>query len=377
MKVLTVVGTRPELIKLSLVLKLLDETCNHILVHTGQNFDKELNENFFKDLDLRNPKYYLDSAQNSPVKTISKILEKVDEILDIEKPDAFVVYGDTNSCLSVIAAKRKKIPIFHMEAGNRCFDLNVPEELNRKVIDHISDINFVLTEHARRYLIGEGLAPDQIILSGSHMPEILKEYSKKISESKILKKLNIAPENYILVSTHREEIVDDPKTLKKLVNSLNKISRSFDKKVIVSTHPRTKKRLLDLSINLDENIIEFSKPFNFTDYINLQQNSFCVISDSGTIAEESAILSFPAITIRPTHERPEVYDSGTLLMSQLDEDSLKQSIDLSRLIIKNNQNKFLVPDYTYRNVSNIIVNNIFSLTPKINKYVWGKLETFD
>ena len=372
MKVLTVVGTRPEIIKLSMVLKLLDKTTDHTLVHTGQNFDKELNENFFNDLDLKNPKYYLAAAKESPILTISNTLEKVDEILEKEKPDAFVIYGDTNSCLSVIAAKKRKIPIFHMEAGNRCFDLNVPEELNRKVVDHLSDINFVLTEHARRYLIKEGIKEESIIKSGSHMPEIFKFYKEKINNSLILQKLKLSKENYIIVSSHREEIVDNDKKLKQLINSLDKISKKLDKKIIFSTHPRTKNRLNKiLDIKAFTNIL-FLKPFNFSDYISLQKNSYCVISDSGTIAEESAILNFPAVTIRPTHERPEVYDSGTLFCSELDEKSLISSVSLAVSFINKNSDKVLVPDYEYREVSKIVLNNILSLTEKINRYTWRK-----
>lgn len=372
MKVLTVVGTRPEIIKLSMVLKLLDKTTDHTLVHTGQNFDKELNENFFNDLDLKNPKYYLAAAKDSPILTISNTLVKVDEILEKEKPDAFVVYGDTNSCLSVIAAKKRKIPIFHMEAGNRCFDLNVPEELNRKVVDHLSDINFVLTEHARRYLIKEGIREESIIKSGSHMPEIFEFYKEKINNSLILQKLKLSKENYIIVSSHREEIVDNDKKLKQLINSLDKISKKLDKKIIFSTHPRTKNRLNKiLDVKSFTNIL-FLKPFNFSDYISLQKNSYCVISDSGTIAEESAILNFPAVTIRPTHERPEVYDSGSLFCSELDEKSLISSVSLAVSFINKNSDKVLVPDYEYREVSKIVLNNILSLTEKINRYTWRK-----
>tara|TARA_B100000989_G_C19504050_1_gene455631 strand:- start:563 stop:1687 length:1125 start_codon:yes stop_codon:yes gene_type:complete len=374
MKVLTVVGTRPEIIKLSMVLKLLDSKLDHVLVHTGQNFDKELNENFFSDLGLKSPHYYLDASADNPITTISNMLVKVNEVLEKEKPDAFVIYGDTNSCISVLAAKRKKIPIFHMEAGNRCFDLNVPEEVNRKLVDHLSDINFVLTEHARRYLIREGISQDQIILSGSHMPEILEEYKEKISTSKIMKSLNLENNEFILVSSHREEIVDDHNNLKKLVECLDEISDFYKKKIIVSTHPRTKNRLEEIGISIsgENKAISFLKPFNFTDYINLQKNAFCVISDSGTIAEESAILNFPAVTIRPTHERPEVYDSGTLIMSEINPDSIKKSIDLARDFIDKESNKNLVEDYQYRETSKIIVNNIFSLTAKINKYTWRK-----
>lgn len=371
MKILTVVGTRPEIIKMSMVLKLLDEVSEHVLVHTGQNFDKELNDNFFLDLNLSKPDYYLNAAKETPMQTISETLLKIDEVLEKENPDAFVIYGDTNSCLSVIAAKRRKIPIFHMEAGNRCFDQNVPEELNRKVVDHLSDINFTLTEHARRYLIREGLSPDQIILSGSHMPEIFEHFKNKINESSILKNLKLLPSEYILVSTHREEIVDSSKTLKSFINNLSNVSSHFKKKIIISTHPRTRNRLIDLGINLENKNLNFLKPFNFTDYINLQKNSFCVISDSGTIAEESSVLNFPAITIRPTHERPEVYDSGTLVISQIDSENIIESINLSRKILsKNHINK--VQDYQYRETSKIIVNNIFSLTAKINKYTWRK-----
>ena len=372
MKVLTVVGTRPEIIKLSMVIKLLDKVTDHILVHTGQNFDKELNENFFQDLDLKSPKYYLDAAEKSSVLTISKTLSKVDEVLEKEKPDAFVIYGDTNSCLSVIAAKKRKIPIFHMEAGNRCFDLNVPEELNRKVVDHLSDINFVLTEHARRYLIKEGIKEDSIIKSGSHMPEILEFYKDKIDNSSILQKLKLTNENYIIVSSHREEVVDNDKKLKKLINSLDKISKKLNKKIIFSTHPRTKKRLNKiLDIKLFSNIV-FLKPFNFSDYICLQKNAYCVISDSGTITEESSILGFPAVMIRQAHERPEGMDEGTLIMSGLDQNRIIESINV---VIDQYNNKIIpkiVDDYNVDNVSQKVVKIILSYIDFVNRTVWKK-----
>lgn len=372
MKVLTVVGTRPEIIKLSCVLDLLDKTTDHILVHTGQNFDKELNQNFFEDLSLKPPKYYLNASANSAAETIANVIKETDKIIETEKPDAFVIYGDTNSCLSVISAKRKKIPIFHMEAGNRCFDLNVPEEINRKIVDHLSDVNFTLTHQAKNYLLKEGLASEYTILSGSHIPEILEKYKSKISESLILRKLKLDKESYILVSTHREEIVDDDSKLKTFINSLEQVSKKFKKEIIISTHPRTKKRMQKLKIKSNNSRLRFLKPFNFSDYVNLQQNAFCVISDSGTIAEESAILNFSAITIRPTHERPEVYDYGTLLMAELDSKKMIEAIKLAKLLLNKDLDETNIPDYKFRETSKIILNNIFSLTPKINKYIWRK-----
>ena len=298
MKVMTIVGTRPEIIKLALTIKELDKYTNHILVHTGQNYDYELNEVFFKDLELRKPDHFLNTAAENAAKTIANVILKSDEVLEKEKPDAVLIYGDTNSCLSIISAKRRKIPIFHMEAGNRCFDLRVPEEINRKIVDHLADINFVLTEHSRRYLEREGIKPETIIKTGSSMNELLLKYMSRIDNSDILNTLKLFKNKYFVVSSHREEVVDDPENLKELITSLNTLAEKYSYPILFSLHPRTKNRLEKLNnITLNDNII-FSKPLGFIDYIHLQKNAFCVLSDSGTITEESSLLGFPAITIR-------------------------------------------------------------------------------
>jgi UDP-N-acetyl-L-fucosamine synthase len=328
-KILTIVGTRPEIIRLSRVLPLLDRQVQHILVHTGQNYDYELNEIFFKDLELRNPDYFLNVDTSSLGRVLGETLIKIEKVFVKEKPDALLILGDTNSSIAGILAKRFKIPIYHMEAGNRCFDLNVPEEINRRIIDHIADFNLVYTEHARRHLLSEGLPHRRIYLTGSPMLEVLQHYAPKIAKSQILTSLNIQPNNYFLVSTHREENVDDPEILLKLLNILTSIITKYDKDVIVSTHPRTKKRLAALeNISLPERI-KFLKPFGFTDYIHLQQNALCTISDSGTISEESSILNFPAITIRNATERPEALDTGSMMITGFHEKIVLAAIDIA------------------------------------------------
>ena len=371
-KIMTIVGTRPELIKLSIVIQELDKYADHILVHTGQNYDYELNEIFFKDLKIRKPDYFLNTASNSPIKTISKVIEKSEEVIMNEKPDAIVIYGDTNSCLSVISAKRNKIPIFHMEAGNRCFDLRVPEEINRKIVDHLSDINFVLTEHARRYLEAEGIQKNMIIKTGSHMFEVLKKYENKYKKSQILKKLKLKKNKYFLFSIHREENVDVIKNLKLIIDTMEELILKYKLPIIVSTHPRTKERLNKLSNKKLSKKINFLKPFGFFDYINLQINSLCVISDSGTITEESSLLQFPAITIRNMHERPEGMDEGTLIMSGLNKINVLQSIkiitDLQKRGIKMQQ----VTDYKSEKPSVKILKVIHSYIEYVNKNVWKK-----
>ena len=302
LKVMTIVGTRPEVIKMARVINEFDRHVNHILVHTGQNYDYELNQIFFEDLHIRKPDYFLEAVGNTIAKTIALIIEKADEVFEIEKPDAVLLYGDTNSCLSVIAAKRRKIPIFHMEAGNRCFDQRVPEELNRKILDHLSDINFVLTEHARRYLIGEGIRPEMIIKTGSHMHEVLNFYMPQINKSNILQQLKLIEKKYFVVSAHREENVDSIENLKDMVESLNAIAEKYNNPIIVSTHPRTQKRINDLGKIIINKHIKFLKPFGFCDYIKLQLNALCILSDSGTITEEASLLNLPAITIRQTQQ---------------------------------------------------------------------------
>lgn len=370
-KVMTLVGTRPEIIKLSRVISELDKYTNHILVHSGQNYDYELNEIFFKDLEIRKPDYFLDSAKENAIETIADVLVKVNNLLTLEKPDALLIYGDTNTCLAVIAAKKHKIPIFHMEAGNRCFDQRVPEEINRKIVDHLSDINFTLTEHARKYLEREGLNPETIIKSGSSMKEIFNYHKEKIYKSDVLTRLSLNPNDYFVVSSHREENLDIDDNFIQLLNSLNQIAKHYNKKIIFSTHPRTKKKieLID-NLNLDDRII-FLKPLGFFDYIKLQMNAYCTLSDSGTITEESSILGFPAITIRNSHERPEGMDEGTLIMSGLKFDTIKTAIDIVVGQCMNEDMK-IVKDYDTENVSKKIVRCIVSYTDYINRTVWNK-----
>lgn len=373
LKVMTIVGTRPEIIKLSRVMAELDKYTDHIIVHTGQNYDYELNEIFFQELGIRKPDYFLDAAGKNAAETIANVIFKSDELMEQTKPDALLLYGDTNSCISVISAKRKKIPIFHMEAGNRCFDQRVPEEINRKIVDHLSDINMPLSEHARRYLINEGINPETIIKTGSPMTEVLQFHKKEIESNNVLEKENLVAGEYFIVSTHREENVDSEKNFSDLLNSLNAIVEKYQKKVIVSTHPRTKKKLETIGFINKNPMIEFMKPFGFLEYIKLQQNAFCVISDSGTITEESSILHFPAITIRQAHERPEGMDEGTLIMSGLNNERILESIDIVTSKYKENRNVIQsIPDYEPDNVSKKVVRIIISYTDYINRTVWHK-----
>ena len=371
-KVVTIVGTRPEIIKLSRVIAEIDKHTNHVLIHTGQNYDYELNEIFFDDLGVKKPNYFLNAVGKSTAETIGKIIHEVDIVLEKENPDAVLLYGDTNSCLSVISAKRRQIPIFHMEAGNRCFDQRVPEELNRKIVDHLSDINMPLTEQARDYLIAEGIRPETIIKTGSCMKEILNFYKKDIQASDVLKKLNLNKGNYFIVSAHREENIDYKQNINNFLDSLNAIAENYNLPIIVSTHPRTRKRL-DLLKNREINDhIKFLKPLGFFDYINLQLNSKCVISDSGTISEESSILEFPAIMIREAHERPESMDEGTLIMSGLKKERILESI--STVVIQNNEGlkPKLISDYNVDNVSLKVARIILSYIDYINRTVWKK-----
>jgi len=372
-KVMTIVGTRPEIIKLSRIITELDRFTNHVLVHTGQNYDYELNEIFFKDLKIRKPNYFLNAVGKEAAETISKIILESDKIIESEKPDAILLYGDTNSCLSVISAKRKQVPIFHMEAGNRCFDQRVPEEINRKIVDHLSDINMPLTEHARQYLIAEGIDPNTIIKIGSCMKEILDYYSKEIISSNIKNEFGLKEKEYFLVSAHREENVDYQNNLKSLLISLNSIAEKYKLPIIVSTHPRTKNRIDKMKDKVKSNkLIRFIKPLGFFDYINLQQSSKCVISDSGTITEESSILKFPAIMIRQAHERPEGMDKGTLIMSGLEKNRILESIDV---IVKQYEGKIIpeiIDDYNVDNVSSKVVKIILSYIDYVNNTIWRK-----
>lgn len=373
LKVMTIVGTRPEIIKLSRVMAELDKFTNHIIVHTGQNFDYELNEIFFQELGIRKPNYFLEAAGNSAIETIAQVLVKSDAVFEKENPDAILIYGDTNSCLTVIAAKKRKIPIFHMEAGNRCFDQRVPEEINRKIVDHLSDINMPLSEHARNYLIAEGLPPEMVIKTGSPMTEVLLHHQKDIENATVLERENLEKGSYFIVSTHREENVDSERNFKDFLESLEALSAKYGKKIIVSTHPRTKKKLEALGIVNQNPLIEFMKPFGFLDYIQLQKNAFCVISDSGTITEESSILQFPAITIRQAHERPEGMDEGTLIMSGLKKELILNAIDVvTSQFYENNKVVKTIPDYTSDNVSKKVVRIILSYTDYINRVVWSK-----
>ncbi len=373
LKVMTIVGTRPEIIKLSRVMAELDKYTQHIIVHTGQNFDYELNEIFFQELHIRKPDYFLEAAGKNAAETIAQVIRKSDELMEEVKPDAVLLYGDTNSCLSVISAKRKKIPIFHMEAGNRCFDQRVPEEINRKIVDHLSDINMPLSEHARRYLLEEGLRPETVIKTGSPMAEVLKFHRTEIEANQVLEKEKLKKGNYFIVSTHREENVDSEKNFSDLLASLNAIVQKYRMKVIVSTHPRTRKKLEAIGFVNSNPMIEFMKPFGFLEYIKLQQNAFCVISDSGTITEESSILHFPAITIRQAHERPEGMDEGTLIMTGLQKERILDSIDIvTSQYAEDKEIIRTIPDYETENVSKKVVRIILSYTDYINRTVWHK-----
>ena len=371
---MTIVGTRPEIIKLSRVMAELEKHTKHILVHTGQNYDYELNEIFFNDLRVKKPDYFLNSIGDTTAATIGNIISKSDELISEVRPDAILLYGDTNSCLSVISAKKQQVPIFHMEAGNRCFDQRVPEELNRKIVDHLSDINMPLTEQARGYLISEGIRPETIIKTGSCMKEILTFYKSEISKSKILNQLKISQNKFFVVSAHREENVDYKDNLLSLIESLNDIAKEYKLPVIVSTHPRTQNRIDQLEKKLKINpLVKFLKPIGFFDYIKLQQNAFCVVSDSGTITEESSILSFPAIMIRKAHERPEGMDEGTLIMSGLKSKRIIESIE-----VVTKQHEIMPPqiikDYDVENVSAKVTKIILSYIDYVNRTVWKKGE---
>ena len=373
LKVMTIVGTRPEIIKLSRVMAELDRYTEHIIVHTGQNYDYELNEIFFQELHIRKPDYFLNVAGKNAAETIANVIQKSDELMEEVKPDALLLYGDTNSCISVISAKRKKIPIFHMEAGNRCFDQRVPEEINRKIVDHLSDINMPLSEHARRYLVAEGLRPETVIKTGSPMTEVLLYHKVEIENNKVLEKENLKKGEYFIVSTHREENVDSEKNFADLLSSLNAIVDKYHKKVIASTHPRTRKKLESIGFVNSNPMIEFMKPFGFMEYIKLQQNAFCVISDSGTITEEASILHFPAITIRQAHERPEGMDEGTLIMTGLNSERILDSIDIvTSQYTEGTDVIHSIPDYAADNVSKKVVRIILSYTDYVNHTVWHK-----
>jgi len=372
-KVMTIVGTRPEIIKLSRVICELDRHVTHILVHSGQNYDYELNGIFFSEMGIRKPDYFLDAVGINVAHTISNIIAKADDVFEKEQPDALLLLGDTNSCLAAIAAKRRKIPIFHMEAGNRCFDLRVPEEINRKIVDHISDINMTYTEHARRYLLAEGIRPEMIIKTGSPMKEVLEHYRKQIDASNALQRLELRQGEYFVLSAHREENVDSKTNFADLLNSLVAIAVQFDKSVIVSTHPRTRKKLEEKGTDELDRRIKFLKPLGFPDYIKLQLNAACVISDSGTITEESSILNFPAVTIRQAHERPEGMDEGSLIMCGLQAETVIKSIEVVMAQTAEDRERFrVVKDYNVNNVSQKVLRIILSYYDYVNRTVWRK-----
>jgi UDP-N-acetylglucosamine 2-epimerase len=373
LKIMTIVGTRPEIIKLCLVIGELEKHSNHVLVHTGQNFDYELNEIFFKELGIKRPDYFLNAVGKTTAETIGNVIAKSDSCMEQEKPDAVLLYGDTNSCLSVISAKRRKIPVFHMEAGNRCFDQRVPEEINRKIVDHLSDINMPLTEHARRYLLEEGIRPETIIKVGSSMKEVFSTFREKIESSSVLSELGLAAREYFVVSAHREENIDSERNFTDLLESLNALAGKYGKKIIVSTHPRTVKRLQSLPAREENSLVRFCKPFGFFDYIKLQMNALCVLSDSGTITEESSILGFPAVTIRQAHERPEGMDEGTLIMCGLTPERVLNSIDITIAHYSESQRPFkIIQDYDVDNVSKKVLRIIMSYVDYVNRTVWFK-----
>lgn len=371
MKVMTIVGTRPEIIRLSEVIKACDRYFDHKLVHTGQNWDYTLNQVFFEELRLREPDFYLNAVGNHLGETMGNIISKSYEVISQERPDAILILGDTNSALCAISAKRLKVPIFHMEAGNRCFDQNVPEEINRKIVDHISDINLPYTEHSRRYLLSEGIRKEHIFVTGSPMTEVLCKNRDKIENSKVLEELGLEKGKYILVSAHREENIDDEKNFFSLMNALNKIAEIYNLPIIYSTHPRSWKKIEERRFKFHP-LIKQLKPFGFFDYNKLQLNSFCTLSDSGTLSEESAILGFPSVLIRTSTERPEVLDKGTVVIGGIAQKDIVQSVELSRAMWENQEKTILAHDYEDENVSVKVVKIIQSYGKLIDQYIWRK-----
>ncbi len=370
--VMTLVGTRPEIIRLSQVIKELDRVANHILVHSGQNYDYELNEIFFKDLGLRKPDYFLAVAGKSSAETVGNVIAKVDTILQKENPDAFLILGDTNSCMGAYAAKRRKIPIFHMEAGNRCFDMRVPEELNRKLLDHMSDLNLVYSDVTRMNLLQEGLPMDRIIKSGSPMYEVLCRHESDIENSDILERLSLKSKDFFVLSAHREENIGIQANFDRLVQTVNVIAKKYKQNIVFSVHPRTRKRLKQEKVSLPKNVL-LMKPLGFFDYLKLQKNALCVISDSGTISEESSMLNFPSINIRETHERLEAMDEGSVIMSGLNPERVLQALTLA-LSQKNEVREFDIPvDYRHGNVSKKVVRVIVSYVDYIKRVVWSEI----
>lgn len=371
LKLMTIVGTRPEIIRLSETIKACDRYFDQVLVHTGQNWDYTLNQVFFEELELREPNHYLEAVGQNLGETIGNIISKSYEVLLKEKPDALLILGDTNSALSAIPAKRLKIPIFHMEAGNRCFDQNVPEEINRKIVDHISDINLPYTEHSRRYLLSEGFRKEHILVTGSPMSEVLHRHMDSIKKSDVLTKLNLKKDSYILISAHREENIDNEENFNSLMTAINNIAEKYQMPIIYSTHPRSLDRIQKRGFKLHK-LVQILKPFGFFDYNSLQMNSFCVLSDSGTLSEESAMLDFNGVLIRTSTERPEVLDKGTVIVGGITETDIEQAIELSREMKKNKEPTVLPLDYVDTNVSVKVVKIIQSYTKIINKVIWQK-----
>ncbi len=372
LRVMTIVGTRPEIIRLSRTIYKLDQHCDHILVHTGQNYDYELNELFFGDLGIRKPDSFLETAGATPVDTISKVIMAADEVMEQYQPEALLLLGDTNSVLAAISAKRRQIPIFHMEGGNRCFDFRVPEEINRRIVDHIADINLPYSEIARSYLLREGLPPDQVIKTGSPMREVIDHYILSIEESDVLQRLQLKARQFFIVSSHREENVDSPANLKKLFAILNALVERYQIPVIVSTHPRTRKRMDELGLTALP-LVQFSKPFGFFDYLKLQKESRAVLSDSGTITEESSILNFPALNLREEHERPEGFEEASVMFVGLSIDRVIQGLNILETQPRGSERRFrLVADYAPDNVSDKVVRIIQSYTDFVNRKVWHK-----
>lgn len=373
LKVMTIVGTRPEIIRLSATIKRCDEFFDQVLVHTGQNWDYTLNQVFFEDLELRQPDHYLNVVGSHLGETMGNIIEKSYEILRKEQPDVLLILGDTNSCLSAISAKRLKIPVFHMEAGNRCYDQNVPEEINRKIVDHTSDINLTYTEHSRRNLISEGIRKDHIMVTGSPMSEVLKMQKNKIEDSNILLNLGLKKEDYIVLSAHREENIDIDKNFNELIESVNYIAEVLDKKIVFSAHPRTWNKISETNTKLHENVLKL-KPFGFNDYNALQKSSYCVLSDSGTLSEESALLNFPGVLIRTSTERPEVLDKGSIVISGLEKNTIENSIKIARSISNYDKDNLVPTDYKDTNVSTKVVKIIQSYVSIINREIWRKYD---
>ncbi|MDT0716202.1 UDP-N-acetylglucosamine 2-epimerase (non-hydrolyzing) [Staphylococcus chromogenes] len=372
LKLMTIVGTRPEIIRLSSTIKACDSYFDQVLVHTGQNYDYTLNQVFFDDLELRAPDHYLEAVGSHLGETMGNIIAKSYEVLLQEQPDALLILGDTNSCLSAVAAKRLKIPVFHMEAGNRCFDQNVPEEINRKIVDHVSDVNLPYTEHSRRYLLDEGFRKENIFVTGSPMKEVLDEHAEKINNSNVLETLDLKPQEYILVSAHREENIDNENNFMSLMNAINDIAEKYQIPVIYSTHPRSWKKIEERNFKFHP-LVRQLKPFGFFDYNALQKNAFVVLSDSGTLSEESSMLKFPGVLIRTSTERPEVLDKGSVIIGGITYENLVQSVEMARAMQNNNEPMIDAIDYKDTNVSIKVVKIIQSYKDIINRNTWRKL----